>query len=67
MTNYTTQNKDSPLQKLVGLAVTRAEQVHDYARLAFGDLIGVSIYNEYSLVPKKLDIGRLIGAMAAGL
>lgn len=54
---------DSPLQKLVGLTVTRAEQVHDYAQLAFGGSIGVSIYNEYSLVPKKLDIGQLVGAV----
>jgi len=41
----------TPLHALVGLKVTKATIVHDYAQLAFGDEIGISIYNEFELSP----------------
>ena len=41
-----------PIQILKGLKVTEAEIVHDYVQLAFGDEIGISIYNEIKISPK---------------
>lgn len=41
----------TPLHALEGLKVTKAAIVHDYVQLAFGDEIGISIYNKLELSP----------------
>jgi hypothetical protein len=40
--------------------VTTANMVHDYAQISFGDEIGISIYNDFSLSHDK-EISFLIG------
>ena len=52
---------NSPLEMLKGLVVTKADIVHDYVQLAFGESVGLSIYNEMSLAPKSNHIGQLKG------
>jgi hypothetical protein len=42
----------APIQILKGLKVSDVQIVHDYVQLAFGDEIGVSIYNETQISPK---------------
>lgn len=51
----------SPLTCIEGLIVTEAEEVHDYLQLAFGDQIGLSIYNEVSLTPESMRWEQLVG------
>jgi hypothetical protein len=48
------------LQSLEGREVTRAAKVHDYVQIAFGDDVGISIYNDITLEP-ALDISSLLG------
>src|SRR5687768_14800282 len=48
-----------PIQILKGLKVTEAEIVHDYVQLAFGDEIGISIYNEIK-ISHKMPFERLV-------
>jgi hypothetical protein len=42
---------DDPLHCLVGKVVTEATVVLDYVQLALGPETGLSIYNDYRLVP----------------
>jgi hypothetical protein len=51
----------SPLHTIEGLTVTEAEVVHDYVQLAFGDEIGISIYNEMEVSPKSTRFEALAG------
>jgi hypothetical protein len=46
---------------LEGLTVTAAEAVHDYFQLAFGDEIGLSIYNEMTITPPAFPFEQLVG------
>ncbi|MEA2795507.1 MAG: hypothetical protein QOI87_2887 [Bradyrhizobium sp.] len=49
----------APIQILKGLKVTKVEIVHDYVQLAFGDEIGISVYNEMDISP-KIPLERLV-------
>ena len=51
----------SPLHEIEGLTVTSAEVVHDYVQLAFGDEIGLSIYNPIAITPQSISVDKLIG------
>jgi len=48
------------LQSLEGQEVTKAIKIHDYVQIAFGDDVGLSIYNDVTLEP-DMDISRLLG------
>jgi hypothetical protein len=48
------------LQTLEGQNVTQATKIHDYVQIAFGDDVGLSIYNDITLQP-DLDILSLVG------
>jgi hypothetical protein len=48
------------LQTLEGRKVTQAIKVHDYVQIAFGDDVGLSIYNDIILEP-DVDISDLLG------
>lgn len=39
----------NPLQELVGLHVTKAELVHDYVQILFGETVALTIYNDYTI------------------
>ncbi|MEI7875593.1 MAG: hypothetical protein WCK95_25945 [Alphaproteobacteria bacterium] len=52
-------------QTLEGRVVTEAEIVHDYVQLAFGDGIGVSIFNEMLISPRPASVGTLVGKIVA--
>lgn len=47
--------------------VTEAEVVHDYVQLAFGDEIGISIYNEMEISPFSIRVDALIGKVVASV
>ena len=51
----------SALQTLRDMTVTKADVVHDYVQLAFGDSVGLSIYNEISLAPESIPFDQLKG------
>jgi hypothetical protein len=48
------------LHTLEGQKVTRATKVHDYLQIAFGDDVGLSIYNDITLEP-DVDVSELVG------
>jgi hypothetical protein len=48
------------LQSLEDHEVTRATRVHDYVQIAFGDDVGLSIDNDFTVNP-DLDISSLLG------
>lgn len=48
------------LQSLEGRVITQVTKIHDYVQIAFGDDIGLSIYNDITLEP-ALDISALMG------
>jgi hypothetical protein len=48
------------LQTLEGHSVTVAVRVEDYIQIAFGDEVGISIYNDFRMDP-KVDLSQLIG------
>ena len=52
---------NSLLHAIQGLVVTKAEVVHDYIQLAFGDEIGLSIYSAITVTPQAIAIDELIG------
>ena len=55
----------SPLKVIEHRKVTAAQVVHDYVQLAFGEEIGISIYNEMQIKPASLHIGELVGKVVA--
>jgi len=58
---------NSPLQIVTGLTVTESEAVHDYVQIAFGDEIGISIYNEMSITPRSISIDKQVGKIVASV
>ena len=47
------------LQSLEGQEVTQATKIHDYVQIAFGEDVGLSIYNDITLEP-DMDISDLL-------
>ena len=58
---------NSALQCLVGEAVTDAVRVHDYVQLAFGTVAGLSIYNDFEVMPEHSRIEELVGLTIAAV
>jgi hypothetical protein len=57
----------SALNTLVGLVVTDVVRMHDYIQIAFGDQIGLSIYNQLC-EGTELDLSpSLLGKMVASV
>ncbi len=54
-----------PLRVIENRKVTAALVVHDYVQLAFGEEIGISIYNEMQMKPASLQIGEFVGKVVA--
>lgn len=52
---------ESPLLDIEGHCVTNVTLVHDYAQISFGANVGLSIYNEFSVLPECLNIFDLDG------
>lgn len=52
---------DTPLECLIGEVVTDAATVDDYAQLAFGTDTGLSIYNDFKVVPERSSLAELVG------
>ncbi len=44
-----------------GAIVTKVTRIHDYIQIAFGDDMGISIYNPFKLIPDDADLSSLIG------
>jgi hypothetical protein len=48
------------LETLEGHSITEAIGVEDYIQIAFGDEVGISIYNDFHFDP-KIDLSQLVG------
>ena len=42
-------------------------EIHGYVQLSFGDKIGISIYNEISIIPEPVQIDELAGKMVTAV
>ncbi len=57
----------SPLQDLVGLAVTEVVEIHDYVQFHLGSEIGISIYNQLEVSPRNVKVLQLVGKTVAAV
>jgi hypothetical protein len=60
-------NETPALQSLKGATVTRADAIHDYTQLAFGDEAELSIYNDWHIAPEATALLGLVGKVLVSI